>query len=84
MQEGVGAADEPLRILHLRRHAGDVLHAPDTGDSGADTAAEQPAVALEDQAAQPPRGRVLRLIIRNLAPKRAKVSISFAFHVRAH
>lgn len=53
LQEGVGAAHEPLRLLHLRPHVGDALHAPDTGRRGTyAAAAEQPALALEDEAAQ--------------------------------
>ena len=62
LQERVGAAHEPLGLLHFQRHVGDALHASDTchrGTHGA-AAAEEPALTLEDEAAQPARGRVLR------------------------
>lgn len=60
LNERVGAADEPLRALHFRPHVRDCLHASKAGHCRADTAAEQPAPALENQATQPPGSRVLR------------------------
>lgn len=36
LKEGVGAADKPLRLLHLGLQAGDSLHRRQAGDSCAD------------------------------------------------